>query len=105
MYPVFSVVVNAADRLNLPQATVTSGSDGKHGTLTGSTLHPSGNALDFRTNNITQKHGQQLSRLVKAQLGNDYDVVFERSKDGRNNHLHIEYDPKSGGGGVRRARK
>jgi conjugal transfer mating pair stabilization protein TraG len=105
MYPVFSAVVNAADRLNLPQATVTSGSDGKHGMLTGSTFHPSGNALDFRANNITPKQGQQLSRLVKAQLGNDYDVVFERSKDGRNNHLHVEYDPKSGGGGVSRARK
>jgi conjugal transfer mating pair stabilization protein TraG len=105
MYPVFGAVVNAADWLNLPQATVTSGSDGKHGMLTGSTLHPSGNALDFRANNITPKQGEQLSRLVKAQLGDDYDVVFERSKDGKNNHLHVEYDPKSGGGGPRRARK
>jgi hypothetical protein len=105
MYPVFGAVVDAADRLNLPQAMVTSGSDGKHGMLTGSTLHPSGNALDFRANNITPKQGEQLSRLVKAQLGDDYDVVFERSKDGKNNHLHVEYDPKSGGGGPRRARK
>lgn len=105
MYPVFGAVVNAADRLNLPRAMVTSGSDGKHGMLTGSTLHPSGNALDFRANNITPKQGEQLSRLVKAQLGGDYDVVFERSKDGKNNHLHVEYDPKSGGVGSKRARK
>jgi conjugal transfer mating pair stabilization protein TraG len=105
MYPVFGAVVNAADRLNLPHATVTSGSDGNHGMLTGSTLHPSGKALDFRANNITPKQGEQLSRLVKAQLGDDFDVVFERPKDGKNNHLHVEYDPKSGGGGPRRARK
>ena len=105
MYPVFGAVVNAADRLNLPQAMVTSGSDGKHGMLTGSTLHPSGNALDFRANNITPKQGEQLSRLVKAQLGDNYDVVFERSKDGKNNHLHVEYDPKSRGRGASRARK
>jgi conjugal transfer mating pair stabilization protein TraG len=105
MYPVFAAVVNAADRLNLPQAMVTSGSDGKHGMLTGSTLHPSGNALDFRANNITPKQGEQLSRLVKAQLGDNYDVIFERSKDGKNNHLHVEYDPKSRGRGASRARK
>lgn len=95
MWPVFDTVHLAAKGLNLPAPVVTSGRDGKH--MDGS-RHYSGNALDYRGNNISVTQGRQLATLVGRRLGPDYDVVFETFPNNpARNHLHTEYDPKGKG--------
>ena len=65
---------------------VTSGIDGTHSTKS---LHYKGRALDFRTNHLTDSERVEITDRLKADLGDDYDVVFE------GDHLHVEYDPKT----------
>ena len=64
---------------------ITSGSDGKHKT---NSFHYSGKALDFRTKNIPEHKLQVLLPILRQNLGENFDVVWETD------HLHIEYDPK-----------
>lgn len=95
MWPAFNTVTLAAKGLNLPAPVVTSGRDGQH--MSGS-RHYSGNALDFRGNNISIAQGRQMATMVGRRLGPDYDVVFETfPHDPSRNHLHTEYDPKGKG--------
>jgi conjugal transfer mating pair stabilization protein TraG len=90
--PVISAVLSGSRSLGLTAPTITSGRDRQHHI---GSLHPRGDALDFRGNNITIAQGQALASVVRGRLGPDYDVVFETSHaDPDNNHLHAEYDPK-----------
>jgi len=50
--------------------------------------HKSGNAADFRTNNVPKAEHKWIETKCRECLGNNYDVVLEVD------HLHVEYDPK-----------
>ena len=90
--PAISVVAAESRALGLTAPTITSGRDRRHHV---NSLHPSGDALDFRGNNLTLSQGQSLASNVRGRLGPNYDVLFETSKkDPANNHLHVEFDPK-----------
>lgn len=90
--PAISAVAAGTHSLGLTAPTITSGRDRKHND---GSLHPEGNALDFRGNNLTITEGRALAGTVQRQLGRDYDVAFETFRDNpANNHLHTEYDPK-----------
>ncbi|UVO53788.1 conjugal transfer protein TraG N-terminal domain-containing protein [Sphingomonas sp. SUN039] len=91
--PIASVATESR-ALGLTAPTITSGTDGHH--MDGS-LHPDGDALDFRGNNLTITQGRALQDRVRNALGRDYDVKFETFRDPSRNHLHIEYDPKPTG--------
>ena len=73
------------------RACVTSVMDGKHST---NSLHYKGFAFDIRT--WADEHGTQMCdktklafrNLLAERLGDDWDVVVERS------HIHVEYDPR-----------
>ena len=90
--PAISAVATGSHSLGLTAPTITSGRDRKHHAHS---LHPAGDALDFRGNNLSITQGNALARNVQATLGRNYDVVFETfPNDPANNHLHAEYDPK-----------
>ncbi|PHQ68463.1 MAG: hypothetical protein COB92_00595 [Robiginitomaculum sp.] len=63
---------------------ITSGGDGTHST---NSLHYDGNAVDLRTNNLTQAQTTTVASALSTSLGSDYDVVVE------SDHIHVEYDP------------
>jgi len=63
---------------------ITSGVEGKH---SANSLHYEGLALDFRTRHLLETKHLALRQAVSEALGDDFDVVLERT------HLHVEYDP------------
>ena len=67
------------------RCVVTSGDDGKHGFKS---KHYRGDAVDFRTRNLTREQKEQFEHMMKKSLGKDFDVILEDT------HLHVEYDPK-----------
>jgi hypothetical protein len=74
------------------EATITSGTDGKH---MESSLHYKGLALDFRTIDIGIEDADNfVFRVKKALDPHGFDVVFEKGMDGVIEHLHVEFDPK-----------
>lgn len=86
-----AAVAAAARDLGLPQPVITSGNDSRH---RDGSLHYSGQALDFRGNNITIAQGRALRDAVQASLGSQFDVIFETFTNASNNHLHVEFDPR-----------
>jgi len=70
------------------ECVITCGSNGVH--MIG-TLHGDGKALDYRARHIPADDCEQIVKRVKARLGPDYDVIYERQGP---THFHIEYDPK-----------
>jgi hypothetical protein len=69
---------------------ITSGNDGKH--KVGS-KHYLGEALDFRTKTVGL--ARQLVQAIWEKLNPiGFDVLFEDEK-GPNEHMHVEYDPKT----------
>lgn len=67
------------------ELVITSGCEGSH--MKGS-LHYIGEALDFRTRDLTFAEQVLWRDRCVQELGPDYDVVLEKD------HLHIEYQPK-----------
>ena len=65
--------------------TVTSCTDGKHGT---SSKHYIGSAFDVRTRDLTQEKVEMAAADLKDRLGTEFDVVVE------GDHIHTEHDPK-----------
>jgi|GEM_PF-1465281 hypothetical protein len=68
---------------------ITSGNEGTDGDgvhMDGS-KHYTGDAVDLRTNNLTQSQIDDVSSTLSSSLGDDYDVVVEST------HIHVEYDP------------
>ena len=65
------------------EAVMTSAGEGNHSP---SSLHYANLACDFRLIR-DMAHRNDLFVKLKVKLGQDYDVVAERT------HLHIEYDP------------
>ena len=91
--PAISAVASGHHTLGLTAPTITSGRDRKHHS---DSLHPDGDALDFRGNNLSITQGNALAGDVRGKLGRNYDVIFETfPKNPANNHLHVEYDPKT----------
>ena len=72
------------------QLVVTSCNDSKHGW---GSLHFSGNAVDLRSKNVPRGTLDALVMSLKSALGADCDVVLE-DRDGDNEHIHAEYQPK-----------
>lgn len=73
------------------ETIVTSARDSEH---SATSLHYSGDALDFRTRHIpTLEVKQAVTVDLRQRLGRDYDVILE-STGTPNEHIHVEYDPK-----------
>lgn len=66
-------------------AVVTYTTNGRHEP---GSLHPSGNAVDLRTRNLTPAQIRRIAEELRRVLGDDYDVVVKRD------HIHVEYDPQ-----------
>lgn len=61
-------------------------------------LHYSGNALDFRTRHVRRDELDVLltavdKSLVDDDVSNEYDAFVE-DRDGPHEHLHVEFQPK-----------
>lgn len=61
---------------------ITCGLDGIH---SAGSLHYSGNAVDIRTRHLTDDERRRALDLLRAVLGNDFDVVLHST------HIHVEY--------------
>lgn len=64
---------------------ITSASDSTH---CNNSLHSHGLAIDLRIKNIPFATILAITKEIKQDLGNEFDVVLE------SDHIHIEYDPK-----------
>lgn len=94
------LVLQVADEVRRNQhdghsITVTSINDGRHGIAS---LHFIGHAVDIRTNDM--ENPEAYLALLRKALGDnpDFDLVLEDFQPGRrkrNEHLHIEFQPKS----------
>ena len=78
-----AAAANAALDLGIV-VTITSGTDGKH--MTGS-KHYIGDALDFRTRDLSAAAVLDLIAALKERLGLDYKVLHEVD------HIHVEFSP------------
>ncbi len=58
-----------------------------NGTHRPDSLHPFGDAIDFRTRDLTDDQRRRVRDLLAESLGDDYDVLDE------GDHIHIEFDP------------
>lgn len=87
---IFVVLRNMAKRLN-KEMVITSANDGVH--RQGS-KHYQNLAVDIRTKHLSNELKQTLLNLLRHELGSDYDVILE-DLGGVNEHIHIEYDPKT----------
>ncbi|KKL60573.1 hypothetical protein LCGC14_2203930, partial [marine sediment metagenome] len=76
-----SVIENAVKECEANNLIITSTYEGTH---SAGSLHYANLAIDIRCIG----NGDNLLKLLKRDLGPDYDVVNERG------HIHIEYDPK-----------
>ena len=72
------------------ECTITSANDSIH---SASSFHYKGTALDYRTRDFLGNK-QELLGEIKEALGPEFDVLLE-DEDGPNEHIHIEWDPKS----------
>jgi hypothetical protein len=85
MLPVLIVAKDLYDDHGV-DCVVTSGLDGKHSTTS---LHYSGNALDFRTRNLPGRAAaQDIAAKMREALGHHYDVILETD------HIHAGHQPR-----------
>ena len=86
-----AAAINSINSLGIvTDLVITSGNDGVH--MRGS-KHYTDEALDFRTKNLSMIDKYRLTTTLAIRLGKGYDLVLE-DKDGPNEHLHVEWDPK-----------
>lgn len=71
---------------------ITSGSDGKHRR---SSAHYTGRAFDMRVRHMTPEDAGEIATELQVALGEDFDVVLEHLGLPMQ-HIHVEYDPKTG---------
>lgn len=88
---ILAAAANVAHQINeLDYVLVTSGDDSEH---MRNSKHYSGEALDFRTKNLTKGQKKFLIDMMQNRLGFGYQLILE--KEGQaGEHLHVEYDPK-----------
>jgi len=72
-------------------AVITHALDGKHGW---GSLHYVGLAIDLRTKHLEEGGAENIVRLLKEWLTDEYDVVLE-GKGTDNEHIHLEFQPKT----------
>ena len=87
------MVVNDVFRAAGHDCVITSLFEGKHGA---NTLHQRDGlcrAADIRTKMLPPEIVPNMLVEMKANLGQDYDLVYE-SAGTPNEHMHMEYDPK-----------
>jgi len=85
-------IVAVWDNNGGPTPVITSGNDGRHSS---GSLHYHNQALDLRTNNISDALSQRIADDLQSRLGSDYDVIFERfPSNPANDHIHVEFDPR-----------
>ena len=81
--------MDTADKTSLfltgKEIVITSVFDGVHSK---DSLHYSGNAFDLRVWIYQEEEIKKLTSMLKSELGNNFDVVFE------GDHIHVEYDQK-----------
>lgn len=70
------------------QLVITSVMDGKHRP---DSLHYKGYAIDIRTRHLNETELARVVEYLRANLTHEYDVVPEAT------HIHVEFDPKTGG--------
>lgn len=69
----------------------TSIADGEHGE---GSLHPSGEAFDFRSKHIPLvERKKAILKEIQESLTQDFDVLLENIGE-PNEHFHLEYQPK-----------
>lgn len=79
------IVDQVYSQYGMQDCVITSGLDGTH--KKGS-KHYTGEALDFRTNNMPGNIAVKITDIAQQRLGSNYDIIFET------NHIHCEFDPK-----------
>ena len=87
------VMVDQAYESFVPETWVTSVNDGTHGPTS---LHPKGQAVDFRLHNVYKPTRPALVEHIKRRLnhGEGQFEVYWEAIGTENEHLHLEYDPK-----------
>jgi uncharacterized protein YcbK (DUF882 family) len=80
-----AIVVDSCYRRLGEECVVTSCTEGQHGRAS---LHYVGQAMDFRTNMLTETQKTRLLSTVTATLGSQFDAALEPT------HMHVEYQPK-----------
>lgn len=90
------------NQFRLYEAEATSLDDGDHGEKgvpderDPKTYHGKGRAIDIRTKNVPRKKVPVIVNALKARLGHlGFDVVLE-DFEGKNEHIHIEWDKRGG---------
>jgi len=79
-------IADGVYRDNGASMTVTSLVDSTHSRTS---LHYSGCAADFRTNDISNAQAKKIVHELRGALGtSDFDVILE------SDHIHLEYQPK-----------
>ncbi len=74
-----------------PELVVTGLNDGRHRTTS---LHYAGAAADLRTKSLPTAEAKRAAVSELSQrLGRHFDVVLE-DLDGRNEHAHVEFQPR-----------
>lgn len=81
----WTIADEISKKVSAKEIVITSILDGKHGY---NSKHYVGDAIDIRTYIYTTAEIKDIMKLLKIELGEEYDVVQE------NNHIHIEFDPK-----------
>jgi len=84
------IIANDVYHMHGSRLVMTEGTGGDH--MVGS-LHYQGLAVDLRTSNINDSDKPVILAELKANLGLEYDVIFEGAGT-PNEHYHIEFDPK-----------
>jgi len=88
---ILAAIANVAQELDRT-VVITSGNDSRH---MKTSLHYQDRALDIRSRDMPSvDYKLSFINAVHARLGEDYDCVLE-DEGGPNEHIHIEYDPKS----------
>lgn len=70
---------------------VTEVTGGKH--MAGS-RHSIGMAADLRAREFEDKEAVLIADTIADRLGDQFDVILERKKDGTVSHIHLEFDPR-----------
>jgi len=85
IYMAISIVANIYEENSYGDLVITSCRDSVHSK---NSLHYVGQAFDIRIWSVPKNEIVFLCKVIKKQLGKDFDVVYEKD------HIHTEYDPK-----------
>lgn len=91
IYKLFPILENVWNDYAKTHPVITSANDSIHGK---DSLHKENRALDLRSQNLSEQQKEAILReLIKRLKPIGYDVLLE-GRGTKNEHFHIEYDPK-----------